>query len=125
MIDGPLFSIYPYSGSKYTVTDVEHTPLYTSNNISDIIQYRETINNEMINNIRSKIEDKIHYYYGGFKTHFEYHSYYTSVKVKRKSVSADRYPVITQQDNIISCVSGKIQGIYILENFIKNEIINR
>jgi hypothetical protein len=125
MIDGPLFSIYPYLDSKYTVTDVEHTPLYTSNNIGDVMRYRETINKAIINNVRSKIEDKIQYYYGGFKTHFEYSSYYTSVKVKRHSESADRYPVITKQDNIITCVTGKIQGIYILENFIKDEIINR
>jgi hypothetical protein len=125
MIDGPLFSIYPYSGSKYTVTDVEYTPLYTSDTITDIKQYQETINKVMISNIRSKIEDKIQYYYGGFKTHFEYSSYYTSIKVKRRSESADRYPIITKKDNVINCVTGKIQGIYTLENFIKNEIINR
>lgn len=125
MIDGPLFSIYPYKDSKYTVTDVEYTPLYTSEVISDVLQYRDTINKLMIQNIRSKIEDKIQNYYGGFKTHFEYNSYYTSIKVKRRSESADRYPVIVKQDNIITCVTGKIQGIYTLENFIKNEIINR
>jgi len=125
MIDGPLFSIYPYHDNKYTITDVEYTPLYTSNIISDVLQYQNTINHTVINNIRSKIEDKIQYYYGGFKTHFEYKSYYTSIKVKRKSESAERYPIITKHDNIISCVTGKIQGIYILEDFIKNEIINR
>ncbi len=67
----------------------------------------------------------IHYYYGGFKTHFNYDSYYTSVKVKRNSESADRAPIIIKTNNIITCVTGKIQGIYTLENFIKNEIINR
>lgn len=125
MVDGPLFSIYPYRDMQYTVTDVEYTPLYTSNEISDILQYKNTINDVMIDNIRSKIEEKIQYYYGGFKTHFEYKSYYTSVKVKRHSESADRAPVIIKNDNIITCVTGKIQGIYTLENFIKNEIINR
>lgn len=125
MVDGPLFSIYPYRDTKYTVTDVEYTPLYISDKISDILQYKNTINNVMIDNIRSKIEEKIQYYYGGFKTHFEYDSYYTSVKVKRHSESADRAPVIIKNDNIITCVTGKIQGIYTLENFIKNEIINR
>lgn len=125
LVDGPLFSIYPFRGTKYTVTDVEYTPLYTSNSISDIFQYKNTINTALIDNIRHKIEEKIHCYYGGFKTHFEYDSYYTSVKVKRNSESADRAPIILKNNNIITCVTGKIQGIYTLENFIKNEIINR
>lgn len=125
MVDGPLFSIYPFRDTKYTVTDVEYTPLYTSTNISDITQYKNTINTTLINNIRYKIEEKIQYYYGGFKTHFNYDSYYTSLKVKRNSDSADRAPVILKNGNIITCVTGKIQGIYTLEKFIRDEIINR
>jgi hypothetical protein len=27
MVDGNLFSIYPYSEDKFTITDVEHTPI--------------------------------------------------------------------------------------------------
>ena len=125
LVDGPLFSIYPFHETKYTVTDVEYTPLYTSNKISDINQYKNTINDVLINNIRHKIEEKIHYYYGGFKTHFNYESYYTSIKVKRRSESADRAPIILKNNNIITCITGKIQGIYTLENFIKDAIINR
>lgn len=125
MVDGPLFSIYPYKDKEYTITDVQYTPMYTSTNLKDIYKYKDTINNNVINNIKSKIEEKILYYYGGFKTHFEYKGYYTSVKVKKLSESADRSPTITQNDNIITCITGKIQGIYTLENYIQNEIINR
>lgn len=124
MVDGPLFSIYPFHDTTYTVTDVEYTPLYTSTSISDCMQYKTTINDAMIGNIRHKIEEKIRYYYGGFETHFKFNSYYTSVKVKRNSESADRAPIISKTGNIITCVTGKIQGIYTLENYI-NEIINR
>jgi hypothetical protein len=125
MVDGPLFSIYPYKDKEYTVTDVQYTPMYVSTNIKDIYKYKDTINNNVINNIKSKIEEKILYYYGGFKTHFEYKGYYTSLKVKKISESADRSPTIIQENNIITCITGKIQGIYTLENYIKNEIINR
>jgi hypothetical protein len=121
----PLFSIYPYRQNKYTVTDVQYTPMYMSENIKDLKNYKGTINEVMIDNLRSKIEDKIIYYYGGFKTHFKYDNYYTSVKVKRSSESADRYPTIIKNNNVITCVTGKIQGIYTLEDYIKNEIINR
>lgn len=125
MVDGPLFSIYPYKDKEYTITDVEYTPMYVSTNLEDIFKYQDIINNKVINNIRSKIEEKILYYYGGFKTHFEYKGYYTSVKVKKTSESADRSPTIVQENNIITCVTGKIQGIYTLENYIQNEIIGR
>lgn len=125
MVDGPLFSIYPFKYKEYTVTDVQYTPMYTSTNLEDIFKYKATINNGIINNIKSKIEEKILYYYGGFKTHFEFKEYYTSVKVKKLSESADRSPTLVQENNIITCVTGKIQGIYTLENYIQNEIINR
>jgi hypothetical protein len=125
MVDGPLFSIYPYKHKKYTVTDVQYTPMYISENIEDVIKYKDTINFNMIKNIKSKIEEKILFYYGGFKTHFKYEGYYTSIKVKNHSESADRSPLIIKENNIISSVTGKIQGIYVLENYIKNEIINR
>ena len=125
MVDGPLFSIYPYKDKEYTITDVQYTPMYTSTNLEDIHKYKDTINNNVINNIKSKIEEKILYYYGGFKTHFEYKGYYTSIKTKKLSESADRSPTIIHNDNIITCVTGKIQGIYTLENYIQNEIINR
>jgi hypothetical protein len=125
MVDGPLFSIYPYKGTEYTVTDVQYTPMHISTNLKDIYQYKNTININIINNIKSKIEEKILFYYDKFKTHFEYKGYYTSIKVKKISESADRSPTIMKENNIITCITGKIQGIYTLENYIKNEIINR
>lgn len=124
MIDGPLFSIYPYMGNQYTVTDVEYTPLYTSKRFIDIQKFsKETPSSELLRN-KENIEQKITYYYKNFLTDFAYNSYYTSIKVKRRSESADRAPVIEKRDNIITCITGKIQGIYTLENYI-NENINR
>jgi hypothetical protein len=124
MIDGPLFSIYPFKLNQYTVTDVQYTPLFTSPDINDINKFKYELSKELINPVREKIENKITYYYNNFTTNFKYNNYYTSIKVKRYSASADRYPIITKQKNIISCITGKIQGIYILEDYI-NEIINR
>ena len=124
MIDGPLFSIYPFKNEQYTVTDVEHTPLFISPNIDEIRRFNYDITKEQIKSIRDKIENKITYYYNNFTTNFKYNRFYTSIKVKRYSASADRYPLITKEDNIITCNTGKIQGIYILEDYI-NEIISR
>jgi hypothetical protein len=125
LVDGPLFSIYPYESNVYNVTDVEYTPLYTSENLEDIIKYKNEFNNTLLDPIKDKIEDKIKLYYKDFNSTFQYAGYFTSIKSKRNSVSADRSPVILKQGNIISCITGKIQGIYILEDYIKNEVINR
>jgi hypothetical protein len=125
MVDGPLFSIYPYSGKDYTVTDVEHTPLHTSDSIEDINNYKSKLTQTDVNQVRVKIERKVQHYYPSFNKHFTYKGYYTSVKVKNFSQSADRSPTIVQEGNLISCVTGKIQGIYSLENYIRNEINSR
>jgi hypothetical protein len=126
MVDGPLFSIYPYRENQYTVTDVEYTPLYVNESFNDIIKYKTMFDSDIYyqNRIRNAIERKISYYYNQFLTDFVYNSYYTSVKVKRNSHSANRMPVIMKTGNIITCVTGKIQGIYTLEKYI-NENINR
>jgi hypothetical protein len=125
LVDGPLFSIYPYESNVYNVTDVEYTPLYTSSDLEDIIKYKNEFNNTLLDPIKDKIENKIKLYYKDFNSTFQYAGYFTSIKSKRKSVSADRSPIILKQGNIISCITGKIQGIYILEDYIKNEIISR
>ena len=125
MVDGPFFSIYPLSGNKYTVTDVEHTPIFTSNSLKHINKFKATVSTKSVDVIRHKIEEKILYYYKTFKDEFTYSTYYTSVKVKKISESADRSPTIVQKGNTITCVTGKIQGIYTLENYINNEVINR
>jgi hypothetical protein len=124
MVDGPLFSIYPFKSTQYTVTDVEYTPLFTSPYIEDINQFKYNVNKKLINPIQQKIENKIKHYYKEFNSVFKFKKYYTSIKVKPYSSSADRYPIITRQDNVINCITGKIQGIYVLEDYI-NEIINR
>jgi hypothetical protein len=126
MVDGPLFSIYPFNETQYTVTDVEYTPLYVDESFNEITKYKTQFeaDNAYLNQIRDTIETKISYYYKQFLTDFAYNSYYTSVKVKRRSQSADRAPVIVKNNNIITCITGKIQGIYTLEKYI-DEIINR
>jgi hypothetical protein len=125
MIDGLLFSIYPYVDNDYIVTDVQYTPMYISNSLSDINFFRDTITAEYIDSIKTKIEYKIQYYYKDFKKDFKYSRFNTSVKVKKITESADRTPSIYIDRNIITCVTGKIQGIYTLENFVRNEIVNR
>jgi len=102
LVDGNLFSLYPYENNLFTLTDVEYTPMQ---NIS-------------IYEKRKKIEQKVVKYYPSFKNYFEYSGHFQSVKNKIENMSAFRSPIIRHKDKILSCFTGKIQGIYFIENFI-------
>ena len=125
MVDGSLFSIYPYSENKFTVTDVEVTPLKKFNSIGMLEIYQNNFSNNLLESKKEQIEKKILKYYPNFKKNFKYSSYFLSTKSKIISESDERYPVISCEDNLINCFTGKIQGIYIIEDFIKNKIENK
>jgi len=102
-VDGPLFSIFPYYKDMVTISDVEYTP---DSDLSDSERIK-------------KIENKISYYYPGFSTKFKYQGSLRAVKAKPVDMSDNRSPVITMEDNIVNCFSGKIQGIYYLEDYVR------
>jgi FAD dependent oxidoreductase len=123
MVDGEFFSIYPYHQDIFTVTDVTYTPIKKFKSIKNLNKFKESLDIDFFNKRRNLIEKKIQHYFPDFSSYFQYNGYFTSVKSKIISTSDDRYPVITRHDNIINCFTGKIQGIYIIEEKM-NEIIN-
>lgn len=122
IVDGNLFSIYPYQDNKFTVTDVEYTPLRQFNTIEELNKYKLQLTPQFIQETIQKIETKILEYYPGFTNEFKYDSYFLATKTKPVSDSSSRYPVINRDGNIVSCFTGKIQGIYIIEDYIKTLI---
>lgn len=119
LMDGPFFSIYPYKANLYTVTDVVYTPVLVSDNLNEILNFKITD----LQCRKENIEKKIKGYYPDFNHDFEYEYFFTSIKSKTINTVADRYPVIRQENNVINCFTGKIQGIYIIEDEIRR-IIN-
>lgn len=103
-VDGDLFSIFPYQDRLFTVTKVSITP---DNNLST----------------ESKIEaitENIIKYYPEFTQNFKYHHSFKSVKVKHNNGSDSRVPIMQKNGNIVTVFTGKIQGIYQVEEYIKN-----
>lgn len=123
LVDGNLFSIYPYYEDKFSITDVEHTPLKKFKSLESLDAFKKKINNDLINEKKRAIEDKVKNFLPEFDEYFKYDSYFLSVKSKINSNSDDRYPIVTKNKNIINCFTGKIQGIYMIEDYI-NSIIN-
>lgn len=123
-VDGELFSIYPYKENKFTLTDVKLTPLKRFSTIEEIEEYKKSINEEFITNKIEEFENRVKIFIPEFNEYFKYDSYFLSIKSKVNDVSDSRYPVIKRTDNIISCFTGKIQGIYIIEDYILKMINN-
>ncbi|MHA2113174.1 MAG: hypothetical protein ACW98W_17035 [Candidatus Hodarchaeales archaeon] len=104
LVDGKLFSIYPYDNDKlFSLSDVEVTPK----------------NNCSIDKKRKLMEKKVLYYYEEFLDYFEYHSFYIGKKYKYLNKSDNRIPIIRKQDNYIRTFTGKIQGIYFIQDYLE------
>lgn len=125
MVDGEFFSIYPYCDNIFTVTDVQYTPIKKFKTKQALVDYQNKLTEDDIEKRKEQIEKKIIEYYPQFIDDFSYHSYFLSTKSKILSVSDDRYPIIVQDKNLINCFTGKIQGIYIIEDMIKNLIYDK
>lgn len=118
VVDGDFFSIYPYDEGRYTLTDVEHTPIARFESAEKVNSF--FMSKKEMATKRELFEKKVLNYYPEFLQHFTYDDYFLSVKSKRVSDSANRYPVIDRKGNIINCYTGKIQGIYSVEEYILN-----
>jgi hypothetical protein len=123
-VDGELFSIYPYKDGKFTLTDVKLTPLEKFTNLDEMEEYKKNITESMILNKMYEFEKRVEIFIPDFKRYFKYNSYFISVKSKFNDDSGNRYPIIIKNNNIINCFTGKIQGIYVIEDYIKNLIDN-
>jgi hypothetical protein len=102
-VDGDLFSIFPYQEKLFTVTQVGITP-------------DETLDTESkIKLISKNIED----YYPSFNSDFKFHHSFKSHKVKNASSFDSRVPKIKHNGNVITVFTGKIQGIYDVEDYVR------
>ena len=123
LVDGKFFSIYPHSENTYTLSDVRHTPVETFDSIKELNKFDFSKHN--LNYYKELFTAKVKKYYPDFDKAFGYKGYFLATKAKYRNSSADRSPVISQQGNVINCFTGKIQGIYVIEDYVKNEITRR
>jgi hypothetical protein len=93
--------------------------MFTNDSLDEIKKFRESINNKMIELIKGKIIERVKFYLPNFDDHYFYRDYFTSIKSKTYNQSADRYPIISTKGKLINGFTGKIQGIYVIEDEIK------
>lgn len=122
LVDGDLFSIYPYDDDLFTITDVSITPLRRFTNPEKMVRFISKIQKSNFDDLVLKLEKKIMEFYPQLKEDFIYDSFFISTKSKTNDESNDRSPVINTQENLINIFTGKIQGIYLIEDYIINLI---
>lgn len=124
LMDGPFFSIYPYTTNKYTLTDVQYTPLVSSRVLNDVLTFQKNLNNEIIIKTKLKMEEKVKKYLINFDELFTYDSYNISYKCKFKNSNDDRSVKFYNNNNILSFIGGKITGIFSMANIISKELLD-
>lgn len=125
IMDGKFCSLYPREIDKnlFSLTDVEYTPLISSENYLDICNYNVT--QEKIEETKNNMINKINNYYPNFENDFKYISYFLAKKTKLKSCSDSREITIEEiEENVYSVNCGKIYGIFEFEKFILEKLID-
>lgn len=108
-IDGSLFSIYPYNDKCFSLSHVKYG-IMNSNSLDNA------------DDARRLIEQHVERYWPDFADSFDYLFPTLSIKAKTKDCSANRTPLMRQDENLFSFFTGKIQGIYAIEQMVKQII---
>jgi len=116
-IDGPLFSIYPYSPSLYSLSHVVHGVLSQNANFPNHHWSWEELKPH-----RGAMEQHAKQYWPAFDDFLKFEFTCTSTKAKTKNKTANRTPVFKTEDNLLSVFTGKIQGIYAIEQMARQFI---
>jgi hypothetical protein len=114
-IDGELFSIYPY-GSLFSLSHVKLGVIEKKEEHCFEKHYGTMVRS------RHLMERHVMRYWPEFHDYFDYVFPVVSVKAKCKNASAQRTPIFRKQDNLLSFYTGKIQGIYAIEQMAKQAI---
>jgi hypothetical protein len=108
-IDGPLFSIYPFHNDTISLSHVVHSVIHSS--VAPISP--EEVKDEGKSRRQAELHARL--YWPEFADHLSFSKTVYSMKSKRSNASAYRAPLFKKDGNVLSCFTGKIQGIYLIE----------
>lgn len=121
LMDGPFYSIYPSSPKTHTVSSVKYTPIYTSNDLADIENYKKNISNDNILNNRVRILDHV---LNDVNLKFNVVEDWLSIKVKLNNDHGDsRQTLVRSKNKYLSILCGKLDSAFELSEKIINEYI--
>lgn len=123
-VDGNLWSLYPTEKKDvFTLSHVKYTPIFQSNEINEVNDFVTALDEEALKENYLKMLMDVRFYYEDFEKNFEYIDNQVSVKTKIVGSNDPRDCRVWKEDNVIRVFSGKIDTLYIAEEFVLNEIL--
>lgn len=123
-VDGDLFSLYPTENPEiFTLSHVTHTSLFKSKNFNEIENYMNELTKPYLeSNFYLMKRDLVHYY-PDFEHNFKYVGDQISIKTKFDADNDPRDCRIIHKENLISIFSGKVDTLFVAEEYILKIII--
>lgn len=123
VMDGPFASLYPVTEKLYTLTSVNFGPLGVASSYSDACRLLSILDSKKIKEKKMLFERQISAYLPGFSDTFEISAHCFGIKTKLPSDVDRRACEIIQCGNVISVFSGKIDTIFYLEDYLREELM--
>jgi hypothetical protein len=124
LVDGPLWSLYPTATQGlFTLSHVSHTPLKVFDKYEDAIVFKDNLSQEYLRINFDKMIDKVLRVYPGFSEIFRPVGNQISIKRKPHGLSDPRDCRLESFQDEIRVQSGKIDTMYVLENYLENNVL--
>lgn len=111
VMDGKLFSLYPYEKSIYTLTSVEYTPIVKTKCYNTAVTILNDVTESFTKDRQRMFEQQACAYIPEFKELYKFEGVELSLKTKIKTESDSRYCIVKERSGIIDIFSGKIDTI--------------
>jgi hypothetical protein len=118
VMDGDLFSLYPYINNIYTLTSVKYTPILKTSNIETARQVLKDVTDDFKRERRNSFEEQACKYMPDFLERFKYESVELSLKTKTESESDSRFCIVEHNNGLIDVFSGKIDTLKFAEDSV-------
>jgi hypothetical protein len=123
-VDGSLCSLYPTEiEDVFSLSSVSYTPLFKSEILDEANSFMQDIKEDVLVENTEKMEVQMQKYFPSFREHFKLEGHQISMKSKIKGLNDPRDCRISKKGNLISIFSGKIDTLYIAEEYILNTVL--
>ncbi|KAF8056728.1 clpB2 [Scenedesmus sp. PABB004] len=130
VMDGPFTSLFPFFadyadavgdiGRLHTLTHVTHTHMARFKTFAEARAFAAAFTDADAERARPQFEAGITHYLPSFPQDYEYHSYFVSFKTKTAGGADARETVCETSGRVISVMSGKVNTIFLAEDYVLN-----
>jgi FAD dependent oxidoreductase len=124
LVDGPLWSLYPTATQGlFTLSHVRHTPLEVFDKYDEALCYMNDLSEDILSVNYDRMINDVIKIYPSFVDIFTVVGHQRSIKRKPRGLSDPRDCRIELLEDEIRVQSGKIDTMYVLENFLEEKVL--